>query len=183
MPGNEPEADDLEALANQETETTADPQGTQSDPVLDALKPSGHAQGQQKPPPPTDYQKRYEAMRPEFDKRSAKLKSLESIVNNPRMLELAKHDPTIAQAMAKAGYRLASEEARADGEDGRDSDDVDWSQGEAHALMMEAKIDLRFEMEDFASAELGRRFNAQESAGGRKIIAMAPKASPEPADS
>ena len=176
MPGNEPEADDLEALANQGAETTSDPSqgGTTSDPILDALKPSGHAEGQtqQKPTPTTDYQKRYEAMRPEFDKRSQKLKSLESLVTNPEIQKLAQTNPALAQALAKAGYKLAEEQAQEDGGGAADDEEY-WHTPEGRQDVMEAKAELRYEMEDFAMQALGRRFNATEQAQVKSMIAKA----------
>lgn len=177
MPGNEPEADDLEALANQETETAADPQGTQSDPVLDALKPSGHAEGQQQRQAPQqqtqDWQKRYQAMRPEFDKARTKANTLDAIVNNPRLRELAQTDPTVAQALAKAGYKLAAEQAQADGDEGAQADDQYWTSPEGRMDVMEAAASLRYEMEDFAMQSLGRRFNADEVKQVKAVIAKA----------
>lgn len=175
MPGTEPEADDLTEALTQETETTATPQGTGSDPVLDALKPSGHAEGQPqtKPAPQQqDYQKRYQSLRPEYDKAKTKLNALMQIVNNPKLHELAKTDPTIAQALAKAGYKLAEEQAKEDGEEpGEDF----WEGPQGQTLVMRAEMDLRYQMEDFAVQSLGRRFNAEETKQVKAYIAKAPE--------
>lgn len=172
MPGTEPEADDLEALANQEAETTSTPQGPTSDPVLDALKPSGHAEGaQQKPAPTQDWEKRYKAIRPEFDKTRNKVATLEQIVRDPRIAELAKTDPKIAQALAKAGIQLAKEQADAD--NGEADDEAYWKSPEGRMDVIEAATGLRYEMEDFAMQSLGRRFTADETKQVKHIIGKA----------
>ena len=166
MPGtNDPAADDLEQALTSETETTSNGgDATTSDPVLDALKPSSHADGGQKPNAQAqqDYQKRYQSMRPEFDKRGAKLNTWEGILKNPKFAELAKTDPEMRQALAKAGYAFAAEEAEADQQSQGAQRFEDLSEADQRSLVSDAKIDLRFEMEDFAQEALNRRFTNDE---------------------
>lgn len=179
MPGtNDPAPDDQEAALTAEQGTTADPslEGTQSDPILDALKPSGHGGDAQKPNPQSqqDYQKRYQSMRPEFDKRGAKLNTWESILKNPKFAELAKTDPEMRQALAKAGYALAQEEAEGGAAEAGDEEQY-WQSPEGRADLVEARMDLRYEMEDFAQEKLSRRFTPQEASEVKAYIHRAPK--------
>lgn len=178
MPGtNDPAADDLESvLATQATETTADPSGTdgtQSDPVLDALKPQGHVAGKETPPqpqPPQDWEKRYKSLRSEYDKRAQKQNSLEALLKNPQIAALAKSDPTLAQALAKAGLQAASDEAKAAGDKGMDDDDAYWQTPEGRMELYEAKLDLKMELRDFGQEQLGRRLKPEEETQIRRVI-------------
>ncbi len=163
MPG-EPGADETEVLANQGMETTADPSldGTQSDPILDALKQQ-----------PQDWQKRYNAIRPEFDKARTKANTLDSLLKNPKFSELAKADPAMAEALAKAGYQVAREQAEADGGEDYGPDGKYWTTPDGRMDIVEARTELRYEMEDFSMQSLGRRFTTQEAAEVKSWIAKA----------
>lgn len=169
MPGtNDPVADDLEsALANPEQETSAEPQ---ADPILDALKPSGHVMGKETPAqPPQDWEKRYKSLRSEYDKRAQKANTLESILKNPQIAEIAKRDPATAQALAKAGLKLAQEEAEQAG-DTASEDDAYWQSPEGRQELYEARMDLKFEIHYFGTETLGRRLTPQEETEVRKVI-------------
>lgn len=176
MPGNEPEADDLDrALADQAAEgAVTHSDVAPADPaVLDALKPDGHAEGKTPQKPPQDWEKRYNAIRPEFDKTRGKLKTLEAIARDPRIAELARTDPKIAEALAKAGIQLARDEAAAEGNDGRDEDDDYWKSTDGRMEIMEAANDLRWQIRDFAQESLGRRFTKAEESEVRQMIQKA----------
>ena len=150
LPGTESAPDDLDSLVQQLGTENEPGTGSDSSGLPPPLQPSGHGEpkgtaGQQQATP-QDLEKRYKGLRAGYEKTSQKLKTWEGLLRNPKLLELARTDPEVREALAKAGYQQALEQ-QAQEEQGDAEEEID---------PVRLVYDLRAEMEidrEFSSLE------------------------------
>ena len=170
MPGTDGTPDEIDTLINGLTnEGSAEGQSSaDSQSLPSALQPSSHGDSQQqrlfggKYQKIEDFEKAHKSLRGEFDKRSTKLNSLESILNNPQFRQIASSDPQMRDALAKAGYNLAAEE---EAQAAEDSGDVEWDGDESHPAFVRQYVDNRFRIMEERSdlqEKIGRKLTSEE---------------------
>lgn len=108
-----------------------------------------------KPSGSQDWEKRYKSIRPEYDRTRSKMSVLEGIIKNPKFHALAETNPEIREALAKAGYELASEQERQDEGEG----EVSPERLEIETLRHEMILDRQL---NGLSKSLGRDLQRQE---------------------
>ena len=98
---------DLETPDTETQETLENPASE----VNPALLPAANGNPQGAPRPAlTNWEQRYKSSQAKFQQMGSKMKSIEALMQNPKLRELAKNDPTIAEALAKAGYQHVAEQ-------------------------------------------------------------------------
>ena len=105
-----------------------------------------------------DYDKAHKSLRGEFDKRSQRVNTLESIVNDPRIHELAKTDPVLREALVKAGVSIAAEEEAKRGHEDWDGNEDD-PRYQIQVLKFQREIDRE---QSVLEREIGRPFKDEE---------------------
>jgi len=152
--------DEFDALmADQEVANSgATPSDTASLP--DALKPSSHGATKDelilgKYKSQDEFVKAHKSLRGEFDKRSQKLNTLESLLKNRDIQEQAARDPQLRDALAKAGYELALEREEEQDEQQGGEWDGDESDPRYMVAQAESKQELRWEIFEFQQDSLG----------------------------
>jgi len=193
--GNPP--DELGSILSELTGGNESEEGSNTA-VTDLLKPSGAHGGQPQQGQPqqaqpvkfmgreyktlADAERDVKSLRKEFDSRSQKANLLDSMLKNPVYQRLAQTDPEVRDALAKAGYNLAEEEAEED-EDSQEEKYYEeaWRNPVTRQLLVEHE-EFKIERQlNGLQDRIGRSVSPEEWTEMKNIMHALPQASVEQA--
>lgn len=174
MPGtNGGEPDEIDAILNEVGNDDGSAEGQSFDPGSNSLTtqepakshgaPANAANGKAQQPT-VDYKSRFVELKKQYDPVAQRKNQLEEILKNPELLNLAKTNPRLKDALIKAGFTKAEEEEEAYQANGPQVDDGKWDpENNPMHRVQELELNYKYDREEAAlERELKRDLTEDE---------------------